>query len=46
MCVCSMGGHRKCIDLQPIAATSLDDGDCGPQKGHNASQGLNDKLYT
>ena len=34
VCVCVMGGRRKCIDLQPNATASLDDGDCGPQKGH------------
>ena len=31
--VCVTGGHRMCIDLQPNATASLDDGDCGPQKG-------------
>ena len=31
--VCVTGGHRKCIDLQPNATASLDDGDCEPQKG-------------
>ena len=30
VCVCVTGGHRKCIDLQPNAAASLDDGNCGP----------------
>ena len=32
--VCVTEGHRKCIDLQPNATASLDDGDCGSQKGH------------
>ena len=32
-CVCVTGGYRKCIDLQPNAAASLNDDDCGPQKG-------------
>ena len=34
VCVCVTGGHRKCFDLQPNATTSLDDGDCRPQKGY------------
>ena len=25
--VCATGGHRKCIDLQPNATASLDDGE-------------------
>ena len=31
--VCVTEGHRKCIDLQLNATASLDDGDCGSQKG-------------
>ena len=31
--VCVTEGHRKCIDLQPNATASLDDGDCGSHKG-------------
>ena len=27
-----------CIDLQPNATASLDDGDCGPQKGRAPSE--------